>query len=153
VGCDDDACKYYGNAGNGITQLSLPGVMLIENCVLANNGAYGIVLSGQSMLAQINNCAFRSNTSGQTNTIGGAVVTGTVTLTADPFVDAANGDFDLNSTAGGGAACKAAGRGTFLQTAAGYAGTLGFPDIGASQSQGSGGGMQLPRSMNGGYSA
>lgn len=33
---------------------------------------------------------------------------GTIDLTADPFVDAANGDFRLNGTAGGGAACRSA---------------------------------------------
>lgn len=32
-----------------------------------------------------------------------------VVLTADPFTDAANGDFTLNSAAGGGALCKGAG--------------------------------------------
>ena len=29
-----------------------------------------------------------------------------ITLTADPFIDAANGDFNLNATAGGGAVLR-----------------------------------------------
>jgi hypothetical protein len=31
-----------------------------------------------------------------------------ITLSADPFVDSANGDFNINTTAGGGADLRAA---------------------------------------------
>ena len=37
-----------------------------------------------------------------------------VTLTGDPFTDAAGGDFSLNSTAGAGAACKGIGYPTVM---------------------------------------
>lgn len=48
-----------------------------------------------------------------------------VILTADPFVDAASGDFTLNDVAGGGAACKGSG-------------TPPYADMGCFQSQSSG---------------
>jgi hypothetical protein len=62
-------------------------------------------------------------------------VEGFVTLTADPFTDAANGDFTLNSTAGGGAELRGAGWPSALP---GLSGTS-HPDIGAYQSQVGGG--------------
>jgi hypothetical protein len=52
---------------------------------------------------------------------------GAVTLTEDPFTDAPNGDFSLNSAEGGGALLRAAGLNPYDQ--------LGYVDIGAVQSQ------------------
>lgn len=133
-------CVAYNNGSQGIEQLTSSGVMLIDNCILDDNGGYGIQLSGNGMLGMLNNNAFFSNTSGETNNVGGSQVSGSVTLTGDPFLDPANGDFRLNNTAGAGADCRGDGNGTFTQTAASYAGTVGFPDIGAAQHQDSGGG-------------
>jgi len=78
---------------------------------------------------------------------------GTVALSADPWANEAGAsaaaDLDAlfacflpNTTAGGGAALRAAG-------------FPGFLDIGAMRHEdaGGGGGMVLPRAMNGGYSA
>jgi len=53
------------------------------------------------------NNAYGSNTNGARNGI--PVGTNDVTLTANPFNNAGSGDFSLNGTAGGGAACKGAG--------------------------------------------
>lgn len=61
-----------------------------------------------------------------------------VTLTVDPFTNAAGGDFSLNNTAGGGASCRAAGiPGGFP----GLSTTTGYADIGAVQHADPGGGF------------
>jgi hypothetical protein len=121
-------CVAYGNAGSGV--LVSAGSCTIQSCVLVGNSAYGVNVSSGSPVLLSN--AFRSNTSGET--VGNTQATGSVTLTADPFTDAANRDFSLNNTAGGGAACRGAGRGTFPPSDP----TVGYPDIGAAQSQSSG---------------
>jgi len=127
----------YNNSSHGVLLNSNPMCATLRNCLLVSNGGYGVSgpVSGN---IRLNNCAFYSNTSGQTTGLAVQNV-GAVTLSGNPFVDAPNGDFDLNSTAGAGAACRGAGRGNFLQTAASYAGTLSVPDIGASQHPDSGG--------------
>lgn len=139
--CTVYGCVFYNNTGSGVN-ISNAMPTVVENSVFALNAAYGVEGStaGVSKQVVVTNCAFYSNTSGQTNNLASEQVTGSVTLSGDPFVDAANGDFDLNNTAGAGAACRGAGAGTFTQTAASYTGTLGYPDIGASQHQDAGGG-------------
>lgn len=57
-----------------------------------------------------------------------------VSCSADPFTNAASGDFTLNSTAGGGASLRGAG---FYPIGGSTA--IGYPDIGALQHQDSGG--------------
>jgi len=62
-----------------------------------------------------------------------------IALTADPFTNAAGGDFTLNNTSGGGALCRAAGAGGL--------------DLGASQTAaagGGGGGLLTHPGMSGG---
>jgi hypothetical protein len=113
----------------------------ITNCVIYGNGGWGITVTSGGQV-YVTNCAFGANTSGATSLGTGSVSSGTVTLTADPFVNAAGGNFALNSTAGGGAACRAAGTpGVFP---AGL--TTSYTDIGAVQHQdsGAGGGLLLP---------
>jgi hypothetical protein len=121
----------YANGGPGVL-VAASVTTTIENVVLANNGTFGATVTAGGF-ARLISCAFRSNTSGETS--GVADATGTVTLTADPFTDAANRDFSLNDTAGGGAACRGAGRGTFPPSDP----TVGYPDIGAAQHQDAGG--------------
>ena len=66
-------------------------------------------------------------------------------LTGDPFVDAANGNFQLNNTAGAGAACRAAG---FPGTVPGLS-AVGYADIGVYQHQDPAGGGGLARIIGG----
>jgi len=134
----DGICLDGGNAGLATC---------IHNCILAENGGYGI----NSTSTNYTDCpsdhnAFYSNTSGLRNnwTAGAA----DVTLSADPFTDGASGDFSLNATAGGGADCRAAGfPGEFPGGL-----TTGYLDIGAVQHQdaGGGGGMLRALSLSGG---
>lgn len=113
----------------------------IENCNFIKNAAWGINKSGSGGFnGLILNCGFGSgtaaNTSGTIATSIQALEIGSVTFGSNllPWVDAPNGDFRINL-----AAAKGAGRGSFLQTAASYAGAIGYPDIGAAQHQESGG--------------
>ncbi len=131
-------CVFHSNSSDGIKSdaSNSPMLLALENNIFWSNGGYGVnvvlnVLAGQTIPFNRNN-AYGSNTSGPRNNL--AAGSGDVTLTADPCVNAAGGNFALNNTAGGGAACRAAG---FPGVA--VIGT-GYTDIGALQHQDSGGG-------------
>ncbi len=110
-----DGNVFYGGASDGIKAYSTGGRQSaltytdITNSIFMNNGGYGINFVGQvdPMLFGRSN-AFYGNTSGQCS-VSMANIEGTVTLTGDPFTNAAGGDFSLNNTTGAGAACRAAG--------------------------------------------
>jgi hypothetical protein len=109
-------CAFVDNAGDGInpsTNAAVTGQFphLVNN-IFYGNGGYGIGMQSSqanllSNIGTVRNNAFGSNTSGNYN----ATITsyGDVTLTADPFTAKASDDYSLNSTAGGGAACKELG--------------------------------------------
>jgi hypothetical protein len=125
-----------------------------DNCAAHGNGQHGFNVTGHT--ATLANCVSWGNTgddfnsattpdpvntrlyhcAGAEQNFAAESVIGFVTLTADPFTDAANDDFTLNDDAGGGAACKAAGYPTGLP---GLTGTSA-PDIGAYQGDASAGG-------------
>ncbi len=94
---------FYNNTNSGmrVTGSSFPdGRSLgLRNNIFDSNGAYGVNVTATGGFFRCHHNAFRNNTSGETSGI--TSVDGT-TLTADPFVDAANGDFNLNATNGGG---------------------------------------------------
>jgi hypothetical protein len=64
---------------------------------------------------------------------------GDVTMTGDPFNNAASSDFSLNNTASAGAACRSAGWPGRIGALGATAGT-NYMDIGALQAQPSAGG-------------
>jgi hypothetical protein len=125
-------CDCSTNTGAGLlfAQNSTCPLGQISNSIFDANGTYGIdAVSGsivQSCLLYSN--AFYNNTTAATrNTNAGF---NTVTLSANPYTSIGT-DFSLNSTAGGGAACKGAGWPGVLN-----AGGTGHADIGALQSSG-----------------
>lgn len=148
-------CDAYNNGSHGIqlTTAANSGIYA-ENCNLVKNGGSGIAGAGAGVKSgRIVNCGFgagtQANTGGTVTTMGGVEETGSVTYTDDatPWTDPANGDFRVSL-----AAAKAAGRGTFTQTAGSYAGTVAYNDIGAAQHQdagGSGGNPNLLRGLAG----
>lgn len=144
-------CASYNNTGSGYlltnSSGSAPCVLVIENNAAVSNGGWGIEITGaQGIQGIVQNCGFHNNTSG-TLTFGahhGIVEIGSVTLGAVPWADAPNGDFRITL-----AAAKGTGRGTYTQTAASYAGTIGYPDIGTAQHQDTGGGAGLARIIGG----
>lgn len=111
---------FHGCSGDGVqiesTVDSALGAFFILHNIFDGNGGYGINWSGVGvddeqlasvgLVMQAN--AFRSNTSGKYNPSDLSISLNELVLTADPFVDSANGDFNINNTAGGGAALRAA---------------------------------------------
>ncbi len=94
----------YGNTGDGFSIGDSNEIKLID-CISYGNGAFGIDGIGGSFIV---NPALGNNTSGDINGVQWAVIN-PITLTADPFVNAASGDFNLNNTAGGGALLRDTG--------------------------------------------
>jgi len=96
-------CICYGNTAGGIYLSPSYGnesTMVARN-ILVSNGGYGIHSITNGTYGNLDNIfdnAYYNNTSGQTLNAN----VDPITLTADPFVDAANGDFNLNATNGGG---------------------------------------------------
>jgi hypothetical protein len=113
----------------------------VSRNVFASNTGWGINRNSTARFTgSVRLNAFRSNTSGETTGLESETVSGSITLTADPFVDGANGNFGLNTTAGGGAALRGAG-GFTLPGATNYSGSsTDYRDVGAIQHQDSGGG-------------
>lgn len=145
----------YNNGTNGI-RVNNTAVALadIQNCNLIKNGGHGINGAGSgARIGSVKNCGFGSgtqvNTSGTTTGLKNMIEEGSITYDPNvtPWVDPANGDFRVSL-----AAAKNAGRGTFTQTAASYAGAVGYPDIGAC-SHLDAGGIVVVRGMNGGMRA
>jgi len=122
---------FYGNGSDGIALTAqasnTPLSMAVYNSIIYNNTSNGITLSQAGVISFARNNAFGANGTARTNWPVGV---GDVTLTADPFVNAAGANFALNSTAGGGVSCKAAGFPGVLIT-----GGTGFMDIGPVQAQ------------------
>lgn len=106
-----NVCGYYsnltsdGNTSYGIKIDNSSGVM-VQNSLITNNGATGLYFNSGSSNGIFDYNAFYNNTTADTNGVKGGHE---VTLTADPYTNIGSDDFTLNSTAGGGAACKAAG--------------------------------------------
>lgn len=147
-------CESYNNGGAGLSIGDNVSFLFIKNCNFIKNTGWGIDASTGTSIRSgyVYNCGFGAGT--QANGSGTITVasksnlvqSGNVTYASGvtPWVDPANGDFRINL-----AAAKNAGRGTFTQTAASYAGTVGYPDIGAAQHLDAGGILINP-GMSGG---
>lgn len=133
-GCRIVGCVAYGNTSQGfITGNNFNIYPWILNCISYGNGGYGFSgtngFNATLLKELVRNNAAGNNTSG--NYQGGDTykADSSVTLTADPFVDADNGDFRLNLAAGGGALLRGVGfPGAFPGGL-----TTGYLDIGAAQ--------------------
>jgi len=75
-----------------------------RNLIAINSGTYG--LAGIQNAQPIYNFAGYNNTSGNFEFSSSNWLINEITLTADPFTDPANGDWSLNSDAGGGELLK-----------------------------------------------
>ena len=129
-------CTAYGNGSSGFNAVGGATLSTWTNCVSTGNAGYQFGGSGAGNNVILINCAAKADGSGTIDTANiTAPTVGQITLTADPFTNAAGGDFSLNSLSGGGAACKAAGLlGVFPGVPT--VNTTGFQDIGAVQHQG-----------------
>lgn len=122
-------CIAYTNGQHGFTESnSSTGQPEIINCIAMNNVGTGFIVEGAIGVLYLNCATFGNGTAfGTSATASGNI--NPVTLSADPFTNAAGNDYSLNNTAGAGAACRAAG------TPGAYpaGSTTGYPDIGAAQ--------------------
>ncbi len=134
-------CVAYGNGTSGFDMSG--GGCFLANCISYGNTGVGFrqnVAAASVTSIYLANCAGGGN-SANFSAAGGSVfvalarIASFVTLTGNPFTSAAGGDFSLNSTAGAGAACKAAGiPGSTASTQLPGLSSLAYPDIGAVQS-------------------
>jgi hypothetical protein len=155
-------CTIAGNGGDGIKIPGTNGTQWVllrgVNNIFYGNTGYALNQTSSTGLASSSagpnyliNCAFGSNTAGNLDSDATAATRNLspVTLTADPFTASGSGDYSLNATAGGGAACRDAGvPGAFPGGL-----TTGYVDIGAAQvaaAGGGGGGVKTGVGMNGG---
>ncbi|MDB5312646.1 MAG: hypothetical protein JWO38_6848 [Gemmataceae bacterium] len=139
----------YGNGRDGIrlaTSTAGDGVPIFGN-VIVNNSGVGLnstvtVYGGSMLFCDYN--AFFNNTGGARTSM--PIGPHDVTLTGDPFVNAAGGNFAPNATAGAGAALKAAGWPGVYPGGA----TQGYVDIGVQhQDAGGAAGMLYVPSLDG----
>ena len=124
----------------GLLSTNASAIIHLYNIISYGNGVggsgYGIDIAstmGANYSAESGNNAVGGNTSGSYHTW--VASPGDVTLSTNPFTNDTANNFSLNSTAGGGAACKAAG----LPGALPLGGT-GYLDIGPLQTQAGAGG-------------
>lgn len=134
-----DGCAALSNSTDGFACLG--GSMILTNCISTSNSGYGFNPT-TGAVAMLRNCASYSNTSGRSaNTVDDI---GAITLSNDPYIAGALGNFALSSQAGSGALCRGAGCGTFTENlsilTAGP--TIGFPDVGPAKCANSGGALR-----------
>jgi hypothetical protein len=127
-------CDAYNNVSDGFNSTTSISAF-IQNCNFIKNGGWGInCTTATNRTGFVMNCGFGSgsqaNTLGTTNLLFGIVESGSVTYPSGltPWQDPANGDFRITLPA-----AMNAGIGAYTETQAGYAGTVGYPDIGAAQ--------------------
>lgn len=117
-------CVFHAIGGSGVNWRAGWPTVSIVNCIFSQVSGYACNYSGSPLYVRATNNGLYNVTSGFSQAPK-YFVYNTITLTAPPFVDAANGDFRLNNLPGGGALCRAAGIGP--------AGQISALDIGAVQ--------------------
>ena len=127
----------YDNAQNGFhfafTTGSTQNIILLNNISYGNTYGYACATAGvmDGSWPHVYNNAYGSNSSG--NTLNFRAGEGAITLTADPFTNAAGADFSLNSTAGGGILLRQLGYPTEIGVKG--SATPHYPDVGAAESK------------------
>lgn len=117
------------NSGNGNSRIP---ILSAAGNIFYGNGGYGLHLYKSPTAANLYQWgynAFGANTSGAYLNLSDPGTN--ITLTANPFVNGSSGNFALNTTAGGGAAARAAN----FPGAFGGGLTTGYLDLGAVQHQ------------------
>ena len=102
-------CIFVNNGGDGMHAYSssdFGDTSVVRDNIYAGNGGYGLDVNAPFPSYITRGNAFYNNTSGSYSDSRIASDTD-ITLTSDPFVDAANGNFQIDSNAGGGATLRA----------------------------------------------
>lgn len=126
-----DHCLAYSNGRDGF-RISGTGAALVTPVVFGNCIAWGNTGKDIDCIETLTAGAMFNFNNAYVTSTNYTAGPGDVTLSADPTVAGATNNFALNSTAGGGTSCKAAGFPGVLAI-----GGTGYADIGALQSQGS----------------
>lgn len=124
-----EQCLAHSNGQHGFSISGASGIQSsVINCMAISNTGTGFLISASSVNCIFtNNAAYNNSTNFSTNFI---YAVGSITLTADPCVNAAGGDYSLTTVAGGGGSARGAGYETFI------GGSIGYPDVGALQHRG-----------------
>lgn len=108
VGYNYYNCVAYGNAGDGFNLDGNAGFgSYLTGCVAYGNTGEGFGTDGVKDGVILTACAGGSNTAGNYSGTNITNVADFTSLTGNPFIDAANGDFNINNTSGAGAALRA----------------------------------------------
>lgn len=106
-------CTIDGCGRHGINLSTVASLGHITNCLLTNNGVstagYGISTTATNPPIFVFNCAFQGNTTGETTGLDANRVSGSTSLSGDPYIDRSSDDYRLDNTSGEGAACKGTG--------------------------------------------
>ena len=102
-GVEIEQCVFANNTGDGV---DVDHVEICSNSIFYGNGGYAINNTFDLYPSYSPGNAFGNTGTGDVAT--GTPTFGDITLTADPFTDAASGDYTINETSGGGAALRAA---------------------------------------------
>lgn len=129
--CSAINCTSYANGRDGFRILSGSQANLLANCLAEANTGFGFRGASTVTGTLLLNCGTYNNTAGSVDTasLQGPSRSFVANGTGSFFVNAAGGNFALNSTANQGALARAAGIPGAFPTAA----TTGFQDIGAVQ--------------------
>lgn len=132
------SCTLVGQTGDAILQGNFAWSLIIQNTLIETTSGYAINAAVAPTQQLCFGNAYRANSGGNFNGVSAGL--GDIALTEEPCNNPAGGDFGLNNTAGGGAACRAAGSpGAFPGGT-----TIGYPDIGAVQHQDAAGALPPP---------
>lgn len=132
-------CNFYAQGTDGIDIPATSGNTNGEvvNCIFYGITGEGIDNNDDQTVTDTGMILIRNNAFGGNGTNYSALTTyGDITLTGNPWTDAAGGNFNLNNTGGAGAACRGAG---YIGAFPGSYGTT-YVDVGAIQHQDAGGG-------------
>lgn len=141
-------CVSYNNGQHGFDT----GTSASEgfyNCLAYGNAGWGWSIATAQQVSQMFNCSGGNNTSGNYDATKWSTwqVREFVALTADPFTDAAGGNFTPNDTTPGGKDIQSSGH---PQTYPGNS-TTGRPTIGSAPKGGGGSGPGTPPAGGGGH--
>ncbi len=102
-------CIAYGSVtGYGFKPITLDMVPLAD-CIVVGNAGFGFDDNGATTLASLLRCADYGNSARKDSGTGNWIDVDPINLSADPFVDGANGDFRIDTRKAAGRQLLAAG--------------------------------------------